>query len=266
MKTVLLVLLAGLLGGCATNPFAQFYQDGTQKMPLTMQQGLLPPSKEPQIGIVTTATVQDECRHLVERGYALIGSAGFAGPLAPRDQLIDQAKKVGAEVVLYGSDFSHTEEGIMPWLSYQPGQTFTTQQYGTIGGYAYSGTATTTTPGTYQTEFIPFQRQVFIQGATFWRRLKPGIFGAQFGPLPDEVRARLQRNSGVAVFAVVEGSPAFRANIMRGDVVVQISDREAATVQEGMASLDALAGQNVPVKIIRDGHTLTMDVQLNSAP
>jgi hypothetical protein len=256
----------GLLGGCATNPFAQFYQDGTQKMPLTMQQRLLPPPKEPQIAVVTRATFQEECRHLIERGYAFIGSADFAGPLASRDQLIAQAKKVGAEVVLYDSDFSHTEEGIMPWLSYEPGQTFTTQQYGTIGGYAYSGSSTTTTPGTYQTEFIPYQRQVFIQGAAFWRRLKPGIFGAQFGPLPDDLRARVQRNTGVLVLAVVEGSPAFRANIMRGDIIVQISDRDASTVQEMMASLDALAGQKVPIKIIRDTQTLTMEVQLNSAP
>ena len=201
----------------------------------------------------------------MERGFAVIGSASFAGPLAGQNQLVEQARKVGAEVVLYGSDFSHTEEGVLPWLSYQPGQTFTTQEQGTIAGYPYWGSSTTTTPGTYQTQLIPYQRQVFIQGATFWRRLKPGIFGAMFAPLTDELRARLQRNSGVLVAAIVEGSPAFRANVLRGDVIIQIADRPASTVQDLMDALPSLAGQKVQVKILREGQPLSLEVQLNEA-
>jgi hypothetical protein len=183
--------------------------------------------------------------------------------LASQKQLVEQAKGVGAQAVLYCSDFSHTEEGVLPYLSYQPGQTFTTQEHGTIGGSPYWGSSTTSTPGTYQTQFIPYQRRVYIQGATFWRRLKPGRCGAQFVPLTEELRAKLHRNTGVLVAAVVEGGPAFRAEVLRGDVITQVADRPASTVQDVMDAIAALAGEKVRLNIIRDGQPLSLDVQLN---
>ena len=86
-----------------------------------------------------------------------------------------------------------------------------------------------------------------------------------FAPLTDELRAKLQRNGGVLVAAVVEGSPAFRADVLRGDVIIQIADRPASTVQELMGALPSLAGQKVRVKILREGQPLSLEVQLDEA-
>jgi len=72
----------------------------------------------------------------------------------------------------------------------QPGQTYTTQEHGsmtantypggnTAFGYgSYSGSATTTTPPTFQTQYTPLQIPLYNQVASFWRRAKPAIFGA----------------------------------------------------------------------------------------
>lgn len=274
MKTLLpLIASMGLLAGCATNPFAQFYQDNTKQWPITMQQRLLPPSSEPQI--VSSANIQEDARRLEERGFVPIGFAGFRGGLAGQQQLRQQAKKVGADVVLYSSQFSHTEAGVIPWLSYQPGQTYITHSYGTAtanaygsGGYAYgsgtySGYSTTTTSGTYSTQYIPYQRQVFDQSAVFWRRMKQGIFGARFTPLPEELRTKLQRNTGVLVDLVIEDGAAFKANVMRGDVITQMAGKPVTTVEELIDQLQSYAGQKVSFTIIRDGQTREIQVQLN---
>jgi membrane-associated protease RseP (regulator of RpoE activity) len=162
----------------------------------------------------------------------------------------------------------------MPLSSYQPGQTYTTQTYGTetanaygSGGYAYgsgtySGYSTTTTPGTFSTQYVPYSRQVFDQGAVFWRRMKPGILGAAVAPIPEAMRSTLQRNTGVLVNIVVLDSPAFRANILEGDVIIQIANKPVETIQQFSDLLPLYAGQKIPVKVIRGNQTLDIDVQL----
>jgi hypothetical protein len=271
------ILFAALLGvgfltGCATNPYAQFYQSTTNQWPPSVQQRLLPHSGEPRL--VASSNLREDGRRLQEQGFAPIGVASFRGGLAGQQQLIWQARQVGADVVLFTSQFSHTESGVAPVLSYQPGQTYNTQTYVTVnanaygsGGFAYgsgtySGYSTTTTPGTFSTQYVPYSRQVYDQGATFWRRMKPGIIGAGFAPIPEAMRSTLQRNTGVLVDFVVLDGPAFRANILDGDVIIQLADKPVETVQQLVDLLPSYVGQNVLVKVVRGSQTLDINVQL----
>ena len=82
-------------------------------------------------------------------------------------------------------------------------------------------------------------------------------------PLPDELRTTLQRNSGAHVVLVVMDSPAFKANILKGDVIVQFADKVVGSFQEILDLLPSHAGQKVKVLAIRGAQTLDIDVQLN---
>ena len=278
MKTILpLVCAIALLNGCATNPFAQFYQSYTNGMPATVQQRFLPSEPQPQIFTAAPQNHKDECRQLEERYFVCIGFSGFVGGAPTQSQLKDHAKKVGADAVIYTSEYSHTEQGVRPFFSYQPGQTYTTTHYGTAnanvyggGSYAYgsgtySGTSTTATPGTLHTDYIPYQQQVYQYGVSYWRRMKPGIFGVRFSPIPEDLRSSLQRNTGAFVELVMLDGPAFRANIMRGDVVIQLADKPIATIQEFIELLPSYAGQKVGVRVIRGTQTIDIDVQLGQS-
>lgn len=144
-------------------------------------------------------------------------------------------------MAIWASEYSHTEQGVRPIFTYIPGQTYTTTHYGTTtaniygtGGYAYgygtySGTSTTTTPDTLDTQYVPYQRRIYNHGASFWRRTKPAVFGAIFSPVPEDLRNTLQRNTGAYVMLVMLDSPAFKANIMRGDVVIQLADKPVSS-------------------------------------
>jgi hypothetical protein len=281
VKNTLLIVFAALFGGCLTqrpipNGFAMFYQDNIQSMRPEIRQRLLPPSGQPQIDVVPLPKVQDEAMRFIEQGFIEIGIASFSGPAGTRAQAIEQAEKVGAEFVIVGSEYSRTAQGVLPSLSVQPGQTYTTQEHGTVTantfpggnfGYgSYSGTATTTTLPTFQTQYTPYQIPIYSQIALFWGRSKPGIFGAQFAPIPGDVRAKLERNTGAFVAAIVEGSPAFKANVIRGDIIIQFGNIPVATVQDLLDALPSYAGQKVAVTIVRDTKTLILEVQLNAVP
>jgi len=212
----------------------------------------------------------------MEQGLICVGGSEFRGGAPTQRQLVDQAKTVGADVVVFTSQYSHTEQGIASILNYHPGQTYTTTQYGTVnanaygsGGYAYgsgsySGYSTTTTPGTFDTQYVPYQRAIYDYAAAFWRHAKPGILGARLLPIPETMRSTLQRNTGVLVDVVILNSPAFRANIFPGDVIIQIADKPVETVPELMDLLPTYAGKTVLFKILRDSQTRDIDVRLNA--
>ena len=265
-----------LLAGCATNPFAQFYHDNMTQFPPEMQQRLLPPSANPEIIVVAQSDAKVQARHLMEKGFAALGFAGFKGSgKASRNNLTEQAKKVGADVVIYSSQYSHTERGVQAVSTYEPGQTYTTTSYGSATaniyggrynayGYGnYSDYTTTSSSGTVHTDYVPYERRVNEHSASFWRRVKPGVFGAVFKAIPDDLRSKLQRNTGAYIDVVVNDSPAFKANIMQADVLIGVADKPVSTDTEAGAIIRSYAGQKVPVKVIRANRTVTLEVQLN---
>ena len=87
-------------------------------------------------------------------------------------------------------------------------------------------------------------------------------FGAQVRDLSDPERQELQRNRGVCVTIVVDGSPAYDSDILPGDVIVAV---DGVTV-DGVAGLrDAIAvhqGQSINVAILRQGKSLSKSVTL----
>ncbi len=52
-----------------------------------------------------------------------------------------------------------------------------------------------------------------------------GRIGVQLAAIPRDVQQRLERNRGLFVAAVTVGSPAFRANILVGDVITAVNGK-----------------------------------------
>src|SRR5450631_103706 len=70
-------------------------------------------------------------------------------------------------------------------------------------------------------------------------------------PLPDDISGRLQRNTGVSVIVVVRSTPAFRANVLEGDVLLKINGEDIIGVREFEEQGSRFAGQTVDLNIIR---------------
>jgi S1-C subfamily serine protease len=87
-----------------------------------------------------------------------------------------------------------------------------------------SFTGTVTTPGGYSTYAIPdsVNRNTFFPSYWVKQDTVKMRLGIRYGPLPGEVRRHLERNTGVISQVVMKGTPAFRANILEGDVLLRI--------------------------------------------
>ena len=84
--------------------------------------------------------------------------------------------------------------------------------------------------------------------------------------LPDNVRDRLKRNTGVLAAIVVRGTPAYRANILEGDVILKINDLDVIDPQGFTDQLTQFAGKSVKLDIVRGMDPVTIQVTLNQNP
>jgi len=272
----MLIALCALvnLTGCITTPngFRKFYQD---------KAGTLITNCAPYSGstkVYAAANPMNDVRDLYRNGYVLIGESAFQGPRQSNGALMSQAKKVGADIVLLSSAYLGSQQTAVPWIQYNPGQTYTTTSSGIVnanawgsGGYAYGtgnyyGTSTTTTPGTYSTQVIPVTVHRYQYHAGYFRKMPPPIFGVLAQPLPPEIRQQLERNTGVFAWIVRANSPAFAANILDGDVILKVNSENVLSVEDYVAKFAGLDGQKVDVEIWRNGQIKNISLQLNSKP
>ncbi len=77
----------------------------------------------------------------------------------------------------------------------------------------------------------------------------------------------LGSDTGVLVDEVVEGGPADRAGVARGDVIVRLDDRPLQTIEDLFAELrEHDPGEEVTLTVLREGDERTLDVTLGELP
>jgi len=87
-------------------------------------------------------------------------------------------------------------------------------------------------------------------------------FGATFRDLKPEEMTALGTGGGVAIGTVVNDSPASRANLLTGDIVLRCDDKAIIDRADFQNRLRAKAGQPVTLTIVRNGETLQRVVRL----
>lgn len=264
--------------GCATNYVAKFYHDFTAGTPtVQVNKRLMPYSGITKV--YSSADQQKDCDILAQHGYIIIGGSEFEGSVTVTEgQLMEQGKKVGADIVLFSSNFKGSSQSVVPFVQYHPGATSTTYSSGTVhataygtGGRAYgtatySGTSTTTSPGSFSTSMMPVTVHRYGYTATFLRKGRPPVLGILPGEIPASIKKRLDRNSGAYVNIVIDDSPAFHSNILVGDIVIALNDTEIMTPQHLLRALQSMPTRTISVRLIRDGAEKTVPVILNPMP
>lgn len=94
-----------------------------------------------------------------------------------------------------------------------------------------------------------------------------GWLGVSTQSLDSELRDALDvRGDGVLITRVVEGSPADRGGLRKGDVLVAIDSRSIGSPDELRSFVrEAGDGRSVAVRVLRDGSSRTIEVRLGSA-
>ena len=261
MKNLNVVVLVAVLSGCVSG-YQQFYKPYVDIKTLSDIESL----KENEAPKIYTSNNMDaDGKSLVSKGYIALGYSSFNGEYEKESALISQARKVGAAVVLTGSTYTNTETKTTPVL--MP-TTSTTTQSGSVYGYggsaSYNGSATT-----YGNTVVPMttSHKLYNQTAVFFvKSTKKMKFGAGLNNLSPEQRAQYQRNTGVFVEVVMENTPAFNANLLEDDLIIEV-DKFPVNNVEGLLKIleqiDTTKTVSVIVKVIRKSEEKNITVTYN---
>lgn len=226
-KILLLICSVVVVTGCATNGYNKFYSPVVDARTLSDVE-ILQEEQEPKI--FGTDDFNRDISILRAKGYIVVGESSFNGGLESVSHASDQAKEVGATVVLVKSEYTNTQT-INSALFVPNNQTtyYSGSVYGggKLGGY--SGMSTT-----YDTTVIPYtsyQRRYDQNAIYFVKSNKKYKFGLIIDDLSPELRNRLERNTGALISIVVENTPAFYANVIPGDVLIAVDGVEVRNAE-----------------------------------
>ncbi|MBO6801626.1 MAG: PDZ domain-containing protein [Balneola sp.] len=262
MKYLTIILPILLFSGCAPNPFSKFYYDQTGGVDITEIPTIELSEDTPQV--YRGNNVENDIQVMLERGYTMVGYSSFNSGNAKMRQAISQGKSVHAETIVMYSQYTNTASGAIP-LTLPETETTTTNTSGSVygsGGYGtYSGTETTTTYGS-STTYIPYNVNRYDYLATYWVKIKPPIFGVHYRDLNTSERQALETNKGIVITAVVNNSPAFLSDILKGDILKQFGSVEIINSESFQKAIQQYKGDTIQIEFLRKGQSRKASVTL----
>jgi membrane-associated protease RseP (regulator of RpoE activity) len=202
--------------------------------------------------------IQRDIHAALRHGYAVVGESAFHGNMnqAKEGGLRAQARKVGATLVIVASKQTGTQTGAVPLVLPNNSTTYSTGSataYGPGGMVNAYGSSTSTTYGT-QTMMLPYTIQLGEFDAIYFvkTKMRTGLFPRE---VPEDVKRSRQSNFGVQVFEVAEGTAAFQADIMSGDIVVSVGGQKVESVAQYGSLLDKFGNTTTTFVLERDGKT-----------
>lgn len=252
-----------LLAACASSGQRKFYKEYVNIDELKDVQTLAK-GEEPTITFATD--LERDIKVARSKGYIPIGGASFNGTPDSESAITKHAKSWGAVLVLVSSKFTNTATTTTPLLL--PSTQTTTGSgaiYGSQGSATFSGS--TTTHGTVAVPITTTERrfdQVTVYFVKSTRKVRFGLFVAD---LPMDLRVQLERNTGALIENVSDGSPAFVANVIPGDVLVELNGVPVTSGQQAVELMQAVpaGSRTCRLKVIRKGTERTIDLRLDES-
>ncbi|MBD9612225.1 PDZ domain-containing protein [Pseudomonas sp. PDM02] len=202
-----------------------------------------------------------------KRGYLIIGESSFnSGESVSDDDAIEQGQAVGADLVLvFLPQYTGSVTSSVPITTPTTNTSYTSANataYGPGGPVSAYGNATTTTYGS-RTTYIPVTVNRSDYGAIYFVKGRFRI-GAFVRNLNDLERQQLETNQGVVITTIVDDSPAYRADVLTGDMIIAM-DGERVSNQEAFTRMaSAKKGGTINLSLIRQGRAIEKSLQMGN--
>jgi len=267
-RTALLAMLATsmTLFGCASG-YKEFYtptQGVTPELIASTRAGQ--PSAMPIVERAQPGDPQKIHDAYAKRGYILIGTSSFnSGRSESDDSAILQAQAVGADLVLIlNPKYTGSVTSSIPITTPTSSTSYSTgtaTAYGSHGPITAYGSGTTTTYGT-STSYIPMTVNRSDYAAGYFVKGRYSL-GVSVRDLNDSERQEIQTNKGAIIDVVVDGTPAFNADLLVGDIVTAIDGVSVTNAKSLGEILSERRGKQVTFSLLRKGQRIEKSVQLN---
>ncbi len=263
MKKIVILLMALNLSACV-NGYSKFYTAVPGATPDVIAK--LRIATPPEVPLVEhSATFSDIEQRFGRLGYSPIGYSSFnSGSKESDKDAIEQGKNIGADlVVIINPSYTGTTTSQVPITTPTASTSYSSGSataYGAGGAVTAYGNSTTTTYGT-NTTYVPMTTNRYDYGAAYLVK-RSYIFGVQWRDLTNDERAKLLSNSGVSVTLVINDTPAFRNDVLAGDIIVKIDGQRIYGEKEASGVLAVKRGKAVNFTIFRNGEVLEKTIKL----
>lgn len=98
-----------------------------------------------------------------------------------------------------------------------------------------------------------------------YKKVRRGFIGVQVMSVTPEIAARAGRNTteGALVVELMPGSPALRAGLQRGDIIIRVNNRNIENSGELVELLgEAAIGSTVQITVWRGGRTISLSIRV----
>jgi hypothetical protein len=239
LLTLGMMLVATQLYAADENLYAKNYQAQSTYQPKSQ-------SAQPDTKMYLSNRKEDDNISMLENGYDMMGSSGFSATDAPVDAALQHGKAIKADTVLVYRKYGSAKTS--------------SSKFELIKKAAKSG-------GEVDEKDLvegPIEYQYY---ASYWAKLPMPLFGVHVIKL---VRAASDEDEqkvaepGLKIIAVIKDSPAFKANVVKGDTLLKIGDVTLDKADDLFAAVKRYAGQAIPVVLLHEGTELKTTVLLNS--
>lgn len=186
---------------------------------------------------------------MLEDGYDMIGSSGFDAEVVPAEQALEHAKSIKADTVLVYSKYASTKT--------------TGSKLQLVKEAAKNG-------GEIEAEALVEAPVQYHYYASYWAKLPMPTLGVNVIKLKlktseeGDKLVTFKEEPGLKIIAVIKASPAAKAGVVTGDVLLKIGDVELVKSDDLFAAVQRYAGQTVAVEFERNSKPLKVSVALNA--
>ena len=265
-KSKFYIILILFLTGCVTNPYSDYYNPYDRKTSSQIKKSEDSGLADPIIISIPDLENKDDVENIfqkyVRKGYYLIGESNFNGPEVNKDDLLNHARSIGADLVLTNVKYLTTVSGTVPLTL---PTTNTTYHSGSITGDVFGSYSGTTTSYGTNTTYLPYQTNRYQYRAAFMVKIKTSL-GIFFNDIDQSTRKLIGENKGVRIIVVVDNSPAFYADVLEGDIITSINDNIVRTPEQLQMLLDKTLVDKKPIdfEIFRNNQYLNITIIPNS--
>lgn len=253
---IFLSFLSFLFFSCTTTSAVNKFYSEWKSVDLISTDCKLSDEEEPNV--FYSDDINSDIYYLRSNYYYIIGNSAWNGPAKGNNlkkEIIEKCKELGSKVALYTWNYTDTKNGAysVPHTNYN--------SYTDSNGFVRSYTTTSYSTNYYSIDRYDYDVYFFVPYEDWY--IKRPKLGIETRDLNSDDRMNFHRDTGVYIAVVYENSPAFYANITRGDIITKINDRNVITSQDYYDALESIkAGDIVKVAYSRNGIENKIEIKI----
>jgi len=214
-------LLAAIMGGCAALSAQAPYEDLSRT---TMADADASAGSGPPRLVESAGDPKMDVFLMLDQGFAVIGESPFFGSAENPTAVLDQARSVGAALVLVGGKYRAEEGG--------------------------------------ESSYIRYGVERYEHWALYFAPLPKGGLGVLLDRMTPGQREAAKGAGGLQVIAIRKGSPAAQNDIVIGDVILSLGGRAVTDLASYRSAVASAGSGDTVIALLRDGKPRSVTVNL----